>query len=208
MSSYFYRGSEWIWRLCYINLLWLGTTFIGLIFFGIIPATVAMFTIFRKWFMGETDIPIFRTFVSSLKKDFIKVNIIAVLFAVLGYILYFNYHYLGFIEGTQHTVLALGWYVGVFFYSITLVFVFPVYVHFEMKLLQYIKTAFIIGIVNPLAVISLVIGLGLAFYLFYLLPGLIPFFGSSIVGFLIMWAAYLSFERIERKREKLNSQTE
>ncbi|MDQ0255902.1 putative membrane protein YesL [Evansella vedderi] len=208
MSSSFYRICEWIWRMCYVNLLWLGVTFLGLVIFGIVPATVAMLSIFRKWLMGETDIPIYRTFVDSLKKDFIKVNILAFIFAVIGYILYFNYQYLGIIEGMQHGILSIGWYLGMFLFVITLMYVFPIYVHFEMRLFQYIKTALVIALANPLALFSLLVSLGLALYLFYLVPGLIPFFGSSIIGFLIMWAAYMSIERIDRKKKKLAAKTE
>ncbi|MBU9712966.1 YesL family protein [Evansella tamaricis] len=203
MSSKFYRTTEWIWRLCYVNLLWLLVTTLGLFFLGVLPATAAMFTIFRKWLRGDTEISIFRTFIESIKKDFLKINLLGLILAFLGYILYFNYQYLGIVEGIQHTVISIGWYTGVFIFSIILLYIFPVYVHFEMKLFQYFKTAFVVGLVNPLALITLIISLGLTGYIFYLVPGLIPFFGASLIGFLVMWAAHLSFERIERKKEKL-----
>ncbi|MBU9721779.1 YesL family protein [Bacillus alkalicola] len=203
MGGKFYRTTEWIWRLAYVNLLWLLTTALGLFFLGVIPATVAMLTVFRKWLMGDTEISIFKTYIGSLKKDFLKVNILGIIFAVLGYILFFNYHYLGVIEGVQHTVMSIGWYTGLFVYVITLLYIFPVYVHFDLKLMQYIKTAFIVGVVNPLAILSLIISIALTVYILYVIPGIIPFFGPSLVGFLIMWAAYLSFNRIDRKKEKI-----
>ncbi|WP_416151392.1 YesL family protein [Salipaludibacillus sp. HK11] len=205
MSSGFYRTCEWIWRLAYVNLLWLLFSLLGLVIFGVAPATFAMFTVMRKWFLGEPDIPIYRTFIDSIKKDFLKANIIVLIFAALGYILYFNYQYLGTIEGSMLTIQTIGWYITMVLFLITLLFIIPVYVHFDMKLLQSIKTAFIIGIINPLALITLVISFVLAFYLFYYLPGLIPFFGVSLLGWIVMWCAHMSFGRIERKQEKLKA---
>ncbi len=66
----FYRVSEWIMRFAYVNILWGLFTLAGLVLFGFMPATVAMFTVIRKWLMGETDIPVFKTFFASFKKRF------------------------------------------------------------------------------------------------------------------------------------------
>ncbi|MFA9557081.1 YesL family protein [Evansella sp. AB-rgal1] len=202
MSSGFYRTCEWIWKLAYVNLLWLGFTLVGLVLFGFLPATVAMLTIMRKWLQSE-DVPIFKTFVITYKNEFLKINALGVVFAVGAYILYFNYMYLGTVTGLTHTVVALGWYVALFVYSITLLFVIPAYVHLELKLFQYIKTALIVALVNPLSVITLFISFFLLFNLFHNVPGLIPFFGPSLIGFVIMWCGHMSFNRIDRKQQKL-----
>ncbi|MBM7570304.1 YesL family protein [Aquibacillus albus] len=205
MGSKFYRTCDWVWKLAYVNLLWLMFTFLGLIVFGFLPATVAMFAVIRKWLMKETDVPIFLTFIQMLKKDFLRINLLGSAFLIVGYILYFNYHYLGSIDGIMHSILALGWYIGCFIFAVTFLFIFPVYVHYDLKLSQYFKTALIVGIVNPLALLTLFISLGLALYLFYLIPGLIPFFSASMLGLLVTWCAHMSFQRTERKKEKLAS---
>jgi uncharacterized membrane protein YesL len=203
MSSGFYRICNWIWKLAYLNLLWIAFTILGLGIFGFLPATVAMFSIMRKWLMGNGDADIFVPFIMTYKKEFIKINILGCVFLAGAYLIYFNYLYLGTVNGFMHTFLALGWYASILFYFITLCYVIPAYIHYDMKLFQYIKVALIIGIVNPLAFITLVISLGLLAYLFYLVPGLIPFFGVSLLGFIIMWSAHLSFNRVEVKKERL-----
>ncbi|BDG36084.1 DUF624 domain-containing protein [Saccharococcus caldoxylosilyticus] len=51
-----YRVCEWITRLACINILWMLFTLAGLIVFGIAPATVALFTIVRKWLVFHVTI--------------------------------------------------------------------------------------------------------------------------------------------------------
>ncbi|SNS74203.1 Uncharacterized membrane protein YesL [Anaerovirgula multivorans] len=204
ISNKLYQTCEWIWRLAYVNLLWMFATLAGLVVFGLLPATVAMFAVLSKWVMKEPNIPIFPTFISTYKKEFIKVNVLGLIFAVVGYIIYFNHIFLGTVDGTMHTVLLAGLFCTVFIYLITLFFIFPVYVHYDLKLFQYIKVASVIGIINPLAMITLVLSLALLYHLFYFIPGLVPFFSVSMTGLVIMWCASTTFSRIEKKQEKIS----
>ncbi|RXJ02077.1 DUF624 domain-containing protein [Anaerobacillus alkaliphilus] len=203
MSSWFYRVCEWVWRFAYVNLLWLFATLLGLIVFGIIPATAAMFAVIRKWFMKDPDVAIFSTFVSTYKKEFIRSNVLGLIYAGFGYMLYFNFLFLGTLDGLMHLILMIGLIIATILYGISVLFVLPVFVHYDLKLLQNIKVALIIGFVNPLALITLILSLGLVLYLFYLVPGLIPFFGTSMLGAAIMWCASMAFSRAERKQEKI-----
>lgn len=66
-----YRVAEWIMRLALLNLLWLGFTIAGLIAGGLFPATQAAFAISRQWIRGETELPIFKTFLTYFKKKII-----------------------------------------------------------------------------------------------------------------------------------------
>ncbi|ADU28822.1 YesL family protein [Evansella cellulosilytica] len=206
MASPFYRSCDWIWKMAYVNLLWLGFTVLGFGILGFLPATLAMLTVMRKWLMGEPDIAIFKTFLNAYKEGFIRINLIGLLFAFGAYVIVFNYMYLGTIEGPVHTILSLGWYIGLIVYTVTLVFLIPTYVHYELKLMQYLKASFIVGLVNPLAMITLIIGLLLMYQLFTYIPGLIPFFGPSMLGMMVMWCAHMAFTRLERKKEKLENE--
>jgi uncharacterized membrane protein YesL len=57
---------EWIWRLIYLNIVWL---LFSLPIITIIPATFAMFSIVDKW-LSEEEPPLFTTFVSEFKSMF------------------------------------------------------------------------------------------------------------------------------------------
>lgn len=69
-----YRTSEWIMRLVYLNLLWIAFSLLGIVLFGFFPATAAMFSVVRKWIMGETDVRVFKEFWQTYRKEFWKSN--------------------------------------------------------------------------------------------------------------------------------------
>lgn len=69
----FQTFSEWLFRLMWTNLLWIGFTILGLGIFGIMPATVAMFTVVRKWQMHETEISIWSVFKETYFKEWKRV---------------------------------------------------------------------------------------------------------------------------------------
>src|SRR5690625_6019457 len=73
--SALYRIMEWISRFAYIQILWLLFTLLGLGLLGFFPATISMLAVMRDWFLSKPDSPIFRTFWSYYKKEFIRANL-------------------------------------------------------------------------------------------------------------------------------------
>ena len=63
---------EWIWRFMILNFLWVVFVIAGGVVLGIMPSTVATFYILRKWVQGNFDMPIFKTFKSVYKKEFVN----------------------------------------------------------------------------------------------------------------------------------------
>ncbi|MCC3355895.1 YesL family protein [Bacillus sp. REN16] len=200
-----YKLCEWIMRLAYINLVWILFTILGLGFLGFFPATISMFTIVRKWLMGFDEIPVFKTFWDSYKKDFLKGNLLGVFILVAGYILYIDIHFLrstdSFINVLYYPTLLLC--LG---FILTLCYVFPTFVHFNVTVFQVVKNSFLIMLMNPLSTIMMVIGSLTIYMLMTTLPGLIPLFGGSALAFVIMWSAFLAFTRIERQRQTTTSE--
>lgn len=196
----FYKISEWIMKLAYLNLLWLMFTILGLLIFGLFPATSAMMTVIRKLIMGETDIPVFKTFFTSYKKEFMKSNVIGLIMVVIGYFLYVDLS----IVREANGVLSLLYFplVMIFLgYLLTLFYVFPIIVHYDTKIIQAIRNSFLIMLMNPISTILMVIGSTSIYFLMTTIPGLIPFFCGSLFSFVIMWSALLAFSKIEKKQE-------
>lgn len=204
INTKFYRLMEWIWRLAYLNLLWLGFSLLGLVIFGLFPATTALYTVLRKWLKGEPDVQIFKTFFDAYKNDFIKANGLGYILLGVGYILWFNFRYLGVATGIEHTILSLGWMVSTFLFVLITLFVFPVYIHYDLPFFGNFKMALLLALTNPLALFSLILSLVLAYTLFSYIPGLIPFYLVSIIGWLIMWNASHAFRRLDQKKEQLD----
>jgi uncharacterized membrane protein YesL len=201
-----YTSCEWVMKLAYVNILWVLFSVSGLIFFGMSPASVALFTILRKWLMNETDIPIFRTFLDTYKKEFRKANRIGWLMAMIGMFLYIDFKFLINIGGTIQYVLSVPLLIITILYFITMLYIFPVYVHYEVRLVQNIKNSFYIGIINMHITILMMAATFLLGILYSYIPGVVPFFSVSLVSLIAMTGAKQSFHRIEAKQKKISLQ--
>lgn len=65
--STFLRG---VYRIAYLNLLWIAATVLGLVVFGIGPASFAVAAYIDRWFrLGETP-PVTRAFIADLRAQY------------------------------------------------------------------------------------------------------------------------------------------
>ncbi len=190
-----YTLTEWITKFAYVNLLWIGCSLLGLVLFGISPATTAMFTVIRKWIMGESDIPVFQTFWSTYKKEFLRSNGIGLALTILASIIYIDLNYIKI--GTS---IQIPLYVIIFAMIMTVLYIFPVYVHYEVKFIQLFKNAFFIMLVNPVPNMMMIIGFIAAIFVMRFIPALWFIFGGSITAGIIMASCYLAFQKIEKKK--------
>ncbi|MDQ6594942.1 YesL family protein [Bacillus salipaludis] len=197
-----YAFTEWITKFAYVNLLWIGLSFLGLVVFGFFPATVAMFTVLRKWTMGESDIPVFRTFWDAYKKEFLKSNLIGVIFLLLTGIIYIDLSYMKIGQSNLLQLTHIPLYLIIIAIIMTVLYIFPVYVHYEVKFIQLFKNAFLIMLVNPISNLVMLLGVAAAIFVMKVLPGLLFFFGGSISAAIIMSSCYLAFQRIEKKQKE------
>ncbi|MRH41928.1 DUF624 domain-containing protein [Aquibacillus halophilus] len=193
---------EWISKFAYVNVLWMAFSFIGLIIFGFFPATIAMFTIVRKWIMGDTDISIFKQFWSIYKQEFIKSNLLGLLLILVAGIIYVNLIYIEANTGNLLVLTHIPLYLFMFAFILTVIYLFPVYVHYDVKFFQMFKNSFLIMIINPIYTLMMILGIIGTYYGLSLVPGLIFFFGGSALTYIIMWPSYQAFQKVEKKKEK------
>lgn len=198
-----YTVTDWIMKLAYINLLWLLFTFAGVVIFGLMPATIALFTIVRQWLEKEGDLSVFKTFFTVFKREFFKANFIGLILAIVGYVLYIDFVYLGVVHGYVHTFLATALVFISLWFAAMVMFIIPVYVHYDLPLLKYFNYAFIISLINPHIVIFMGLLIALTYRLFARIPGLTLFFFASTMATIMMWCALLAFRRMEKKKQVL-----
>ncbi|MEK4871301.1 YesL family protein [Niallia sp. FSL W8-1348] len=194
-----YRGSDIIMKLAYLNLLWIAFSLLGGIILGVLPATVALFTIVRKWIMGDKEISIFQTFWQCYKSDFVTINVIGLVLGIIGFILAVDIYYFSTINSLlSKSILILFGVLGLF-YLITILYLFPTYVHFELKGFQYVKYALILGITNIVGTILIVLGCVAVTFVYIKLPATLLFFSMSVMGVIVMWPAYRGFIRVNNQ---------
>jgi uncharacterized membrane protein YesL len=198
-----FRMSEWIMLLAYLNILWILFTLLGAVVFGIFPATAAMFAVIRKWLIGKNDVPVFKTFWNYYRAEFLKTNLLGLMFFVTGFILYLDFKIIEFQNEFIHRIFLIVMFLSTGIYTVILIYIFPVFVHYDLKLLQYIKNAFLIGVANPIRTALMILCLITAFFVLRMAPGLLPFFSGSLLSIVMMTFAYQSINKIERTKNNL-----
>ncbi|TVY04117.1 YesL family protein [Cohnella terricola] len=207
MMGGFYKLSEWIMRLSVTNVLWLLTSLpFWLVMFAFLtaqnetelqafviplavvapftlfPATSAMFSVARKWVLGDVDVPLLKTFFRNYKQNYVQAMIGGIVYALLFAILIIDFQvYLRQIAQLQ--LLAYLFIALIILLSISLLHFFSLLSHFHMKTVQLLKNALILTIGRPIR--SLIMAIGAAAVLalsFMKFTFLIPFFFGSIIA--------------------------
>lgn len=193
MSRWYIRLGNWCFNIVLLNILWIVSSMTGLLIFGLFPATAAVFSVLKKMIMEDENAAVLSPFFKTFKSEFIKSNVIGYIFLIIGSILYVN---LRIIESIDNNFLQLSMasitVVIAIVFILTFIYIFPIFVHFNFKLLQYPVHALVLAIAKPLHTIFLLLVLGVIGYLFFVLPELVLIFGFSAVCFVIMKVASYS----------------
>ncbi|ASN06703.1 YesL family protein [Virgibacillus necropolis] len=199
-----YKITDWITKLAFINILWIGFTIMGLFIFGLFPATFAMFFVMSLLIKKE-DVPVFKTFWKFYKQEFLKSNFIGMIISIIAIIFYLE---INFIADAGNSFLQLFYYplivLNLIFY-LSVLYLFPTYVHYDLKLGHLFKNSFLIMTMNPMTTFFMLSGSLIIYFVIIYFPAILPFFSGSILSLLIMWAATVAFKKIEQKKVKLDS---
>ncbi|MFC4321205.1 YesL family protein [Litchfieldia salsa] len=196
VTTWYIRFGDWALKLFLLNLLWILFSFVGLFIGGIFPATVALFAVMRKLLMSDENenIPLFKLFWTTYKKDFFKANFLGYPLLIGGLILFVNLRVLQQLDSSPINMLLNGaTLIIAFLYLMTLLNLFPVFVHFNLRNFQYFKYAFVLSVGKPLQSILLIAGVIITIFVLLQVPGLIPVFGVSVLSLVVMKIALSSF---------------
>ncbi|WP_130859338.1 YesL family protein [Gracilibacillus phocaeensis] len=200
------NGMEWITRMAYLNVLWLIFTILGLVVFGLFPATVAMFTIIRRWLLGNIQEWDFRMFYSIYKKEFVKSNVIGLIFLAVSFLCYVNIQYMSYYHSGFHGMIKWPLLTVMIVIGLVMLYVIPVYVHYQVSLKEVCKYAFYLMLSHPLANIGMLISLAIMLLCMFILPYAILFFSGSLTAYITMRTCLYVFTRVAEKQELLRVQ--
>jgi uncharacterized membrane protein YesL len=101
--------------------------------FTFIPASSAMFSVARKWVMGDEDVPLFKTFFRSYKQNYLQSMLGGFIFVIIAVILFVNMTFYGTTLNTFGFLVYL--FIVLFVFLIAAFFNFlSILAHFHMKL--------------------------------------------------------------------------
>ncbi|GAF64170.1 hypothetical protein BTS2_1062 [Bacillus sp. TS-2] len=198
----FYQLCERFMALAILNGLWFGFTILGLGIFGWAPATYATFSVIRKQQMKkEADGKIFNTFFQEYKKEFFRANILGAILLLAAFSLYFS---AGAFITMDSSILIRGILLVVaFLFSMILIYIFPVFSHFQIPLLKYIRYSFLLGLAN-LHYTIILFGLMISIIvLFGAIPVVMVFFLISLPASIMMFFSMRIFNKIQLENEQV-----
>ncbi|SHM98984.1 YesL family protein [Gracilibacillus kekensis] len=198
----FYKFLEWLMWIMYLNILWIISTLIGFVIFGLFPATMALITTIREWHIKE-EISFHKSYARAYKEYFLTSNLIGILFLVVGYVIFVDFQWIIQHTSTFQFLFLVVLLILTVIYLILVLYTFPVMAHFDLRIGQAIKHAIIIGVFSPLVTLGIGISLFLLYLLWRFIPGLFPVIGVSISAYIITRLSIIAFERFEVKQQKL-----
>ncbi|MEH7492291.1 hypothetical protein V7177_08580, partial [Neobacillus niacini] len=122
---------------------------------------------------------------------------VGIVIALSAYIIYIDLNYI-----QLDSIIQIPLYLIIFAIIMTLLYIFPVYVHYNVTFFRLFKNAFFIMMVNPLSSVMMLIGFVALFFVMKFLPALSVFFGGSLSAGIIMSSCYLAFQKIEKKQKE------
>ena len=171
-----------------LQLMWIGLTLLGLVIFGVSPATVGLFTVMRKRLQGQDDLRLLtRNYWSTYKAEFISSNKIGVILIGIGYFLVINLQIVLTMKGTAGLFMLTLIVMIAILYAVMVMNIFQVFAHYDLPFSRYFSASLLLSISFPMQVLGSIIGLYVLYRIFLFMPGLLPFFGVSITILFLTW---------------------
>ncbi len=200
-NNFIYHVTEWFTRFAYLNLLWVSFTVVGGVLFGFFPATIAMFAVTRQWLRGNTDKPILQSFWQYYRKDFLKSNLLGLFIVTIAIIIIADILYIKANNNEFLTWTYIPLFAFMLIFIMLLFYIFPTFVHYELKVGQVIKNATLIMLINPINTVLIFLCLVPLFFIMKTLPALLFIFGGSSYAFITMWISLQAFNRAQIKND-------
>ena len=183
-------------KLIVLNLLWMLFTLLGLVAFGIVPATATVFIIIRKWINDEVTPNLFQEFWNNFKESFVSSNLVGLVFIGVGLFLYIDINILLGSNILIIKILLSLLFMLCLLYIATLLNFFPLYARYRMSSINYLKLSLVVGLSNPITTLLMMLWLLVVAVLTLRYTVLIPLVMISLICVGVNW---LSMKRLEKK---------
>lgn len=236
-----YRLTEWISRIAGSNILWaicsapflfvavlkiimLGTGQGGpneqitlnwalgiLAPFTVFPASSALFTVVRKWVMGNTDVGTIRTFFQGYKENYLKSMLGGFIYTLMFVVMYIDVT-VYMTQMPSLRIVGILMLVLMIILSVSMFNFFSIVVHYQMGFKQIMTNSILLTIARPIRVFSTLIVAGVLAYIglnylvlyFICIPTLI-----AMMAFFNFYATYNKLQlQVEKKKLKEQEEAE
>lgn len=202
-----YAIAEWITMLAVLQLMWTGLTLLGLVIFGISPATAGLFSVIRKRLQGQEDLKgLVSEYWRVYKKEWIAANKIGIVLIIVGYFLATNLRIVLAMPSTASNILLVSVLTMIsILYIVLCMNIFQVFTHYELPFSRYFSTSVLLMVSFPIQGIGSLLGVYLLYQLYLFLPGLLPFFGISVTAIFLSWMSSQIFKMKDAKENAITT---
>lgn len=197
IGGVFTDATLWIWQIMKLNWLWIVHILLGGVILGFFPATMAMFSITRKWLRDGIDEPFLKEYHNKFKETFLESNVLGFVYLMVGLFLLYDLYLVTQIQGMLSLISSLIIIFLIVMYLISLFYFFSYYVHFKDTKKNYLLKPIIIAFISIKQNIVIAIGLLMIGYLTYQLPGLLLFSIGVLVSFWVMKVSLNRYKDLE-----------
>jgi uncharacterized membrane protein YesL len=184
---------EWLPRLFWLNLLWIGLSLLGGVVLGACPATAAMFTVVRRWVRRSGQGSTARMFWSAYREEFWQANLVGLVMAAAAVGLIVDLRAVPRMAGSLAPLFEAPVIVLSLAYCVVLVNLWPVFVHFRSRWVGHLRLAFLVGLSHPLRTVLMASEVAVAVLLTRLLQGASICLAGAVLALLLTWTAQGSF---------------
>ncbi len=217
-------GSNLLWLVCSLPTLFFGFTafFLSegdfskqnlwamaiLAPFTLFPATSALFSVTRKWVMGEADVSIIKTYFKGYKENYKQSMFGGIFYTLLTVIMIVDYQM--YMKEFNNNLQFIGIIILVFLVIllVSLFHFFSMVAHYYLKVTQLIKNAILLTILKPFRMLSTVICTGVLVFLTIRFPWLIFFGLASLTALVAFFNFYAAYNKVQEKVEKMRAAEE
>jgi uncharacterized membrane protein YesL len=180
------------WRIVWLNILWLLSSLLGLIWFGVGPATMALMITLKKLLYGRDEIKVTRFFFHEFKKNYKEGLLISLFYLIAGHILVVDLLF------SNNTYIKTIMFIISFVYIISLTFIIPLIIQFEIKnFFKKVRMSFLVGLGSlHYTLVLYVILVLINIFMWKLIPAAYFLVGISINAIIIIWFSQQIFSRV------------
>jgi len=198
LSEKWYRFCMIVLKQFYVNILWIGFTLLGFVVVGIGPATVGMLAVQKEFVLGNDDVKVFSTFMTSFKEHFKEAAILGLGYLFAGVVLATN-----MIAIPNFFSRVLFGTIG-FFYLISLIYIGPVCVQLGIDGIRgKVKASLILGFSYLQYTLVMMVVLVIAYAAVLLHFGVAFFFGVAVGGFIVTKFTSMVFNRARNHSQEM-----
>ena len=226
-----YRITEWISRIAFSNILWalcsipfLLTAVLKVIMmasgtggpneqitlnwvlgitapFTVFPATAALFTVVRKWVMGNTDVSTFRTFFQGYKENYVKSMLGGLIYSLLFVIMYVDVT-VYMTQMTSFKIVGILMLVLMIILFVSMFNFFSIIVHYQMTFKEVVTNSILLTIARPIRVFSTLVAGAFLLYIGLKYPALYFICIPTLIAMVAFFNFYATYNKLQLQVEK------